>query len=195
MSTGSPRQLWLLPVLLITVIATALGALVARSLYEEQPRPPAAPIVPSPSSVPPSEQPGPVDVQGTADATAHPLFTTLEPLLQGYFDAINAKDYAAWAEVVTADRIKKTDEATFQRDFRTTRDGSIVIYRIETGGDGTARVLLHFTSTQDPNDGPPEFKVACIQWNVVWSFAREKNEWKLAGGSVSATPRHEACPA
>jgi hypothetical protein len=193
-STGSPRQLWLLPVLLITVIATALGALVARSLYEEQPRQPAAAIVTSPASVPPSEQPGPVDVQGTADATTHPLYNTLQPLLQRYFDAINAKDYEAWAATVTTDRRETQPEEKWLSDYRSTRDGSIVIYRIETGGDSTARVLLHFTSTQDPNDAPPEFKVACIQWNVVWSFAREKAEWKLTSGSASATPRHEACP-
>lgn len=180
--------------LLITVIATALGALVARSVYAEQP--PATPtaILPSSESVPPDEQPGPVDVQGTTDATSHPLYNTLRPLLQRYFEAINAKDYAAWATTVTSDRRETQPEERWQSDYRSTRDGSIIIYRIEASGDGTARVLLHFTSTQDPDDAPPEFKVPCIQWNVVWSFAREKSEWKLASGSTSATPRHEACP-
>jgi hypothetical protein len=180
-------------VLLITVIATALGALVARSLYEEPPRPPASPIVPSPSSVPPSEQPGPVDVQGTADATAHPLFTTLQPLLQRYFDAINAKEYESWKEVVSADRIKETDEATFQRDYRTTRDGNIVIYRIEARGDGNALVMLQFTSTQDRADAPPNFPETCIRWNLVWPFTEQKGVWKLAAGTTSASPQYEKC--
>jgi hypothetical protein len=103
-STRSPRQLWLLPVLLITVIATALGALVARSLYTDQSRLPPAPIESSPSSVPPGEQPGPADVQGLLDATAHPLYNTVHDLLQRYFDAINRKDYAAWSGTVTAAR-------------------------------------------------------------------------------------------
>jgi hypothetical protein len=192
-STGSPRQLWLLPVLLITVIATALGALVARSVYDDpQPQTPAA-VEPSPSSVPPSEQPGPTEVRGTADATTHPLYNTLRPLLQQYFDAINEKDYARWAETVTKERLDKQDEETWQNDYRTTSDGSIVMYRIETNGDGTASVLLQFTSTQDPNDAPPELAAPCIHWNVVWAFAKERDTWKLSAGSTSASPQHEPC--
>jgi hypothetical protein len=192
-STGSPRQLWLLPVLLITVIATALGALVARSLYADQPEPPPPAVEPSPSSVPPSEQPGPADVKGRADATAHPLYRTLQPLLQRYFDAINAKDYAAWATTVTAKRRADQPVDAWMEDYRTSSDGSIVIYRIEASGDATARVLLQFTSTQDPAHAPAELPADCIHWNVVWPFAKEKGEWKLASGSTSASAQHEAC--
>ncbi|TDV40461.1 hypothetical protein [Actinophytocola oryzae] len=190
----SPRQLWLLPVLLITVIATALGALVARSLYADQtPAPPVA-IEPSQPSVQPGEQPGPTEVQGTTDATTHPLYTTLQPLLQRYFDAINAKDYAAWTQTVTTTRQHDQDEADWQRDYRTTRDGSIVIHRIEAGGGGTASVLLQFTSTQDLADAPLELPATCIQWYVVWAFAKQKDEWRLAAGSTSASPQHDQCP-
>lgn len=195
MSTGSPRQLWLLPVLLITVIATALGALVARSLYADQPPQTPSAIEPSPSSVPRDEQPGSSEVKGTTDAVAHPLYGTVRGLLQQYFTAINAKDYPAWSGTVTADRRKTQPEKVWQNDYKTTRDGSIVVYRIETAGGGdTARVLLHFTSTQDPADAPPEQRVDCIDWNVVWSFAVEKGEWKLASGSTSAFPQTAPCP-
>jgi hypothetical protein len=180
-------------VLLITVIATALGALVARSLYADQPPPPPAAVEPSPSAVPPSEQPGPADVQGTADATSHPLYKTLQPLLQRNFDAINAKDYAAWAATVTAARQEAQPKDKWDIDYKTTRDGSIVIYRIEAGGDATARVLLQFTSTQSLEQAPEELPAECIHWNVVWAFAKQKGEWKLAAGSTSASPQHEAC--
>jgi hypothetical protein len=192
-STGSPRQLWLLPVLLITVIATALGALVARSLYADQP--PALPtaVEPSASSVPPSEQPGSPEVKGTADATTQPLYSTLQPLLQKHFDAINAKDYDAWTQTVTTDRIRTASADKWNADYRTTKDGSIVIYRIEMTGDKTARVLLKFTSTQDLLNAPPELPAECIHWNVVLPFAKEDGEWKLATGSASATPEHEPC--
>jgi len=196
-STGSPRQLWLLPALLITVIATALGALVARSVYADQPQSPAA-IQPSPSSSPPvprAEQPGSAEVKGTTDAVAHPLYVTVDKLLQQYFNAINAKDYAAWSTTVTAARRKIQVEDDWRRDYKSTRDGSIVVYRIETdaGGD-TARVLLHFTSTQDPADAPPELPVDCIDWNVVWPFAMDHGEWRLANGATSAFPQTAACP-
>lgn len=194
MSTGSPRQLWLVPVLLITVIATALGALVARSLYADQP--PALPtaVEPSASSVPPSEQPGSSEVKGTADATTHPLYNTLQPLLQRYFNAINEKDYEAWTQTVTAQRVTdQRGEGKWQEAYGTTRDGSIVMYRIEVTGDETARVLLQFTSTQTVANAPEELPAECIHWNVVWGFEKERGEWRLAAGSTSATPQHEAC--
>lgn len=180
--------------LLITVIATALGALVARSLYADHaPLPPAA-IEPSPTSVPPSEQPGSPKVEGTVDATAHPLYSTLHGLLQRFFDAINTKDYAAWAATVTEQRQEDQPEKAWQDAYKTTRDGSIVVYRIETGEDDTARALLRFTSIQDPANAPPELHAPCIQWNVVWFFAKENGEWKLASGATSALPQHETCP-
>jgi hypothetical protein len=193
-STRSPRQLWLLPVLLITVIATALGALVARGLYTDpDPQTPAA-VEPSPSSVPLSDQPGSPEVQGTADATTHPLYNRLRPLLQKYFDAINKKDYTSWAETVTDERRTKTPEDRWRTDYSTTRDGSIIVYRIETGAEETVRVLVQFTSTQDAQNAPEDLKVPCIHWNVVWPFAKEKGEWRLAQGSSSQSQRTPCTP-
>jgi hypothetical protein len=182
-------------VLLITVIATALGALVARGVYTDPPPVPPPVVQPSPSAVPPEDQPGPADVQGTADATAHPLYRTLQPLLQTYFDAINEKDYARWTGTVTDERRAQQSEDKWRADYRTTRDGSIVIYRIEARGDGAARVLVQFTSTQVAEDAPPELPAACIHWNVVWAVAMDGGQWKLAAGTSSATPKHEECSA
>lgn len=194
MSTGSPRQLWLLPVLLITVIATALGGLLARDLYSEPPAdPPPTVVATSPSPKPSGEQPGPATVRGTADAVAHPLFGTLQPLLQTYFKAINDKDYERWSSVVTYERQTNQPEQTWQQEFRTTKDGNIVMHRIEARGDGSARVLLTFTSTQDVADAPQELPRPCIHWNVVWAFSTEDGSWKLAAGPASATPQHEPC--
>lgn len=193
MTSGSPRQLWLLPVLLITVIATALGALVARDLYADpEPLPPAV-VQPSPSSVPPSEQPGPAEVQATSDALGHPLYIPLKGLLQSYFDAINTKDYDRWVKTVTRQRQATQPKEVWDKDYRSTTDGSIVMYRIEASGDGTARVLLQFTSVQDVNDAPPELPERCIHWNVVWAFSSERDGWKLSAGATSSSPQHEAC--
>jgi len=184
---------WLLPVLLITVIATALGALVARSVYADQASLPPPAIEPSLSSVPPSEQPGSPEVKGTADATTHPLYKTLQPLLQNYFNAINAKDYASWADTVTAERRNAQPEEKWKQNYSTTRDGTIVIYRIEVNEDGAARVLMQFTSIQNVKYAPPEMPEKCIHWNVVWPFEKERGEWRLAAGGTSASPPKSKC--
>jgi hypothetical protein len=193
-STGSPRQLWLLPVLLITVIATALGGLLARDLYSEPSSPsPTTVVVTSPSAGPPEEQPGPATVRGTVDAVAHPLYETLRELLQTYFEAVNTKDYARWSSVVTYERQRRQPEQMWQNEYGTTKDGNIVMHRVEARGDGTARVLLTFTSTQAIDDAPEELPEPCIHWNVVWAFSTEDGDWKLTTGLTSVTPQHEAC--
>jgi hypothetical protein len=188
-----PRQLWLLPVLLITVIATAVGALLTRTLYEDPgPTPPSAVLLPQ-TSLPPSQQPGPATVAGSQDAVAHPLYETVRELLQRYFDAINSRDYAAWQRTVIRQRIDMTPEKKWRADYQTTQDGSVMIYRIELGEQDTARVLMTFTSTQDLANAPKELPAGCIHWNVVFPLVQERDGWKLDSSPASASPQHEAC--
>jgi hypothetical protein len=184
----------LLPVLLITVIATALGGLFARDLYD--PAPPSVPaaVQPPPTDVPLHEQPGSPEVGGTTEAAAHPLYGVLRPVLQAIFDAINAKDFQAWAKHVTQERLDTTPEKDWQNDYESSRDGSILVYRIEASGDGTAKVLMRFVSTQDPEKAPPTMPSKCIEWNVVWAFERSDGQWRLSGGISGKTPNLAPCP-
>ena len=84
-------------------------------------------------------------------------------------------------------------EEQWLRDYRSTRDGSVVIYRIETGAAGTARVLLSFVSTQDVTDAPPELPVSCIRWHVVFSMTVENGAWRVDTGTTGSSPQHAAC--
>lgn len=193
MAPDRGRQLWLLPVLLITVIATAIGGLVARTLYEERESGEPDVVLPTETSVPPEEQPGPRVVRGTQDATAHPLYEPVRSVLQRYFDAINDGDYAAWTTTVTRNRVDLQPREAWERSYRSTKDGSVVVHRIELVGDGEARVLMTFTSVQDPADAPQELRVPCINWNVVFPLVRVDAGWKIDSGTTAASPQHEAC--
>lgn len=194
MPSDRPRQLWLLPVVLITVIATAVGGLLARTWYEDPGPATPDPVVPSSTSLPPGEQPGSKDVRGTPDATVHPLYQTVRGLLQRYFDAINERDYVAWQSTVISERVERQPEEKWRADYKSTEDGSIVIFRIEQGDEDTARVLMTFTSVQDPADAPQELPVECIHWNVVFPLILEEDDWKLDASPASAAPQHEPCP-
>jgi hypothetical protein len=187
------RQLWLVPVLLVTVIATAVGGLLARDLYREPERAEPRVVLPTQTSVPPEEQPGSKTVGGTLDATAHPLFNPARETLQTYFDAINSGDYGLWTTVVTDSRIRTQPEEKWQTSYQSTQDGSIVIHRIELAEEDTARVLLKFTSVQDPKDAPPELPVRCIRWRVVFPLVEEDTGWKIDSGPTTVSPQHEAC--
>ncbi|WP_436495512.1 hypothetical protein [Actinokineospora sp. HUAS TT18] len=194
MAEGSMRQQWVWPAVLVAVVLTAAASLLARELYaDERAEAPPSAVLPSEGSLPVSEQPGHRDVRGTQDAIQHPMYETVRQLLQTYFDAINGKNYARWQTTVTADRIKNMPESTWRASYRSTLDGSIVVYRIDTGPADSARVMLRFISKQDVADAPLELPVGCIRWSVIFPMVVEDDVWKLAGGPTGATPQHEAC--
>ncbi|EWC61445.1 hypothetical protein UO65_3298 [Actinokineospora spheciospongiae] len=189
-------QRWVLPVVLVAVVLTAVAGLLAREFYLDpvtRTSPPASAVVPTESAVPAAAQPGPRDVRGTADAVGHPLYETTRQLLQTHFDAINGKNYDRWKTTVTDDRVKAMPEPDWQRNYATTTDGTIVVYRIETGPPNTARVLLTFVSKQDPADAPPELPVDCIRWSVVYPLILTGGQWRLDMTATGASPQHDPC--
>ncbi len=179
--------------LLLAVIATAVGGLLARQMYEEPPAAAPSAVQPSPSAVPEVEQPGSTTVDGTPEAVSHPVYEDIRAVLQTNFDAINAKDYDLWRQVVTEERVETMNREKWLMDFGTSQDGTIVIYRIELRGEAEAVVLLKFTSVQAPDKAPPELPVKCILWNVVYPMVKENGDWKLAPGKTSSAPLLEAC--
>lgn len=182
---------WVLPVVLVAMIATAVGALVARQIYAEPETSPSV-VLPSDHPLPPNEQPGDTTVAGTSDATEHPLYETVRQLLQTYFDAINDRRYEQWRTVVTRN-LGKIPEEKWRADYRSSKDGSIVVRRIETGPPNTARVLVSFTSVQDLEHAPYELPAECIHWRLVLPFTVEDGTWKLDTGMTNVASQHEAC--
>lgn len=181
--------------LLLAVIATAVGGLLARQAYEEPPATVPSAVQPSPTSFPKEEQPGSTTVEGTQEAVSHPVYEDIRSVLQTNFDAINAKDYDLWRRVVTEERVATMNREKWLMDFGTSRDGTIVIYRIELRGEAEAVVLLKFTSTQAKENAPDMLPAECIHWNVVYPMVKEDGEWKLGTGKTSSAPLHEACAA
>ncbi|WP_018683051.1 hypothetical protein [Actinokineospora enzanensis] len=193
---GQERQRWLLPAILVAVVIAAAAAMVARELYAaaaDKGQATSTAILPSQNVLPESARPGPRDVRATQDAIQHPLYEAVRQLLQTHFDAINGKNYARWRTTVTDARAKDLPEDTWRASYRTTQDGSIVVYRIETGPTNSARVLLTFVSKQDPADAPLELPAECIRWNVIFPLTLADGEWRIDAGATSASPQHDRC--
>ncbi|MDN5857583.1 MAG: hypothetical protein L0H84_03080 [Pseudonocardia sp.] len=138
----------------------------------------------SPSSVGPTAAPADPDTvqlaQGAAFAPAAPA---IQALLQRHFDAINARDFTAWAATVTPDRAGLS-AASWTQSFRSTHDSQVVISRIEPAGPDSATVSLSFTSTQDVQDAPPDLRAGRICWQSTWPVVNLS-----AGGRIGAPPR------
>jgi hypothetical protein len=191
----SSPQRWLLPVLIVIISLMVGGGLLARELYRQPDAEPAAVLaLPTTTARPPEQQPGPSVVELTPDAEAHPQHENVQQLLQTYFDAINSRDYAKWELTVTRARILAKPPSAWLQDYRTTKDGSILIYRIDALTDRELQVLVGFTSTQDPQDAPAELPgTSCVQWRLILPITQEQGRWKVDIVSGYTAPEVAAC--
>jgi hypothetical protein len=180
-----PNRWWFAPVIGLVVLFTAAAGLTARSIYRHPVTAGTAQHTVASTgatAIPANAEPGPTQVVLKADAGAYPLATDVQKLLQTLFDAINNKQYGTWRSVVTYSRRAQTSEQQWLRDYQSSADGSIEVYRIDTAAQNGLRVLLTFTSTQDPANAP-DLKSRCVRWQAVFSLRNEGGDWKLDSGS------------
>jgi hypothetical protein len=179
----------------VVVVATAVAALLVHGVYQRSAA--AAPLVVSTgsSSVPRSAEPGSSVVTVTPDVLRFSGHTEVQQLFQTYFSAINAKRYDQWLSVVTPDLADEEPQAQFLSGYKSTRDGSILVYRVDSAPRNGLRVLLSFHSVQDVADAPPKFPFACVAWQVVspLSWDPDDNQWKIDAGATGAAPQGKAC--
>jgi hypothetical protein len=190
------RQRWLVPVLVVVLSLTVGGGLLARELYQRPELKSADSVAMAPpTSVEPDDQPGPGTVQVTDDVAHHPQDEAVRPVIQAYFDAINNRNYAAWKTTVSIQRVQQKPSAeAWANDFRSTKDGSILIDRIEPAPHGSLRVLLAFNSTQSVQDAPANFQKGCIHWRLVLPMIFQNGGFKIdTVDNTSRTPESEVC--
>jgi hypothetical protein len=188
---------WIAPVLGLVVVLVAVAALIAHSLYHQQATPGAGPAVAPPSqvSVPGSAQPGPTTVAFAPDFAAYPQQGQLLKVLQTYFNAINDKRYDEWLSVVTPTFAAEQPKDQFLAGYRSTRDGSMFVYRVDPAPENGLLVLVAFTSTQDQADAPAAFPYKCIHWQVVLPVAWDANhkQWQIDAGIAKSSPQGQRC--
>lgn len=181
--------------MLIVVVSLMVGGgLIARELYRQPERTPAQ-VIGLPSStgaLPLAEQPGPTTVELTPDAAAHPQHEVVRTLIQQYFDSINERNYDAWKNTVTRARVQAKPPAVWKSDYQTTKDGSILVYRIDSAPKGDLRVVLAFTSTQHPSAAPPDMPEGCLRWNLVLPLTQEGGRLRI--DAVPGAPMSEHAP-
>lgn len=184
----------------VVLVLTAVGGLVARSIYQPAANagtPPVAAAPPptaGPTSGPPVRQPGSPRVQLSVDAAASPYGQTVQSLLQIYVNAINDRNYQEWESVVTPTFIQENPQKEWVDGYLSSSDGSMYVYRIDVAPGGL-RVLTTFTSVQDLAQAPPFAKFRCINWSKVFPVVNSKSGWRIdASGLNTPHPPATQCP-
>ncbi|MFD4670156.1 hypothetical protein ACFWNN_10505 [Lentzea sp. NPDC058450] len=189
---GSLASRWLVPAVVVITGAAVAAGMVGRALYLRPAEAAGSPAVPSSSVVGPL--PGSAEVRLSPDSFTHPDRTAVQRVLQAYFDSINTLDFPGWRSVVSAKRVSTQREETWIAAYESTRDGGMVVQRIESDVLGRRlRVLISFVSTQDVAKAPPAFPEKCIRWRVVYVMTWEGGALKVDDAPESRTPQMEKC--
>jgi hypothetical protein len=181
----------LLPIFVVVLSLTVGGGLLAREFYRFSGHEPGF-VAPS-SSATPTRQPGSMTVELSRDSAAHPQEETIRQLIQTYFDAINTRNYERWKTTVTKQRIQARPADMWAREYQSTKDGSVLVYRIETLSERQLQVFIGFTSTQSISAAPPDMPEPCIRWRLIWPIAQEGDAWKLDTVPTGTVPEHAKC--
>ncbi len=204
---GRGRRLWealgvsarvLLPVVLLVMASAAGAGVIARDAYKRQTPPPVEQVVDAasgaPTSLAPSEQPGDSKVLLTTDVSKHPDGARVVELLQKHFDSINARNFQDWVTTVTEQRRALTPgESAWRKPYETTRDGTILVHRLEAVGPQRLKAMITFTSTQDPVWGPADLRVGCVRWRVVYPLQVEDGALRVDVGTEGQSSQFEPC--
>ncbi len=197
MTTPAPssRQRWLVPVVVVVLSVTVGAGLLARELYRRPDQP--ADESTAASATPSSAGNGAPAVTGvvgmTDDAKNHPQADAVRKALETYFSAINERNYAQWQTVVSDERRRTKTAGDWKKDFRSTKDSEILVYRIERGAGQSLRVLVAFTSTQDLQDAPADMRATCLHWRLVLPMVVEEDALRIDTVDPGPSPELEKC--
>ncbi|WP_300008219.1 hypothetical protein [Pseudonocardia sp.] len=150
------------------------------------------------SAVPPLRAAPPVPAAGvgdttvllSADALTHPAHELVRSQLQLHYDAINRKDYQAWAATVVPARSGSLDQEAWLDAYGSTRDGTIRIDRIDDLEGARVLVRVRFVSTQAITDAPQDVPARRICWHSSLPMSGVPPLIELTGAGSS---RAEAC--
>ncbi|HEX3789023.1 MAG TPA: hypothetical protein VHW44_14255 [Pseudonocardiaceae bacterium] len=188
-----PNRWWLAPVIGLVVLFAAGSGLAARTIYQRAADTSVAtgastpPRTTGPSSASPAPNTG--TVQLLADASAYPQSAQVAALLQTYFDAVNNGNYGLWRKSVITKLAQQNPEASWQAGRQTTSDRQISVFRIDAAPDDELRVLVTFTSRQEPAYAPQPDPTDCTHWQNIMSLARgSSGSWLIAGSIVQHQP-------
>jgi len=126
-----------------------------------------------------------------APAADGPAALHVAAFLSRYFQAINAKDYAAYRSMYDPTSNPAQSEAGFLSGYRTTHDSGITLAKLTPSGAGGWLATVTFTSHQAPSASPAG--TACTEWRVLYVLAPAGATFVLEKEPLGYHATYQAC--
>ena len=125
-------------------------------------------------------------------AAAHPAAARVRTLLERYFAAINAHNYAAYNSLLDAQMQQKNPQSKFASGYATTRDSAETLSSIANIGGGSLAATVTFTSHQSPADSINNS--SCTAWTITLYLQPQGGSYLIGVPPPGYHSVHQDCP-
>ena len=112
-------------------------------------------------------------------------------LLDRYFTAINARDYAAYAGLLDRQRRRHETAASFRSGYGSTTDSDETLTAISDTGSGDLAASVTFTSHQKPADSLEHS--SCTRWAITLYLVRHGTGYLIETPPAGYRAYYQAC--
>jgi hypothetical protein len=161
------------------------------SIAASQAAPTSASAAPATSAPAPPTASSGTTVAVASDAADNPAATRVTALVNGYFTAIDTRDYSAFASLLDQQALQQNPESTFDSGYATTADSAETLTRISDTGAGGLAASLTFTSRQSPADSPDDSP--CDQWSITLFLVPNGTGYLIGTPPSSYQAAYQAC--
>jgi len=154
--------------------------------------PPASSTATASPSASPKKSAKPSTVAVSPSAAAHPAVVRVRTLLEHYFAAINAHNYAAYSSLLDAQMQQQNPQAKFASGYATTRDSAETLTSIANIGGGSLAATVTFTSHQSPADSINNS--SCTAWTITLYLQPQGGSYLIGVPPPGYQSVHQDCP-
>jgi len=118
---------------------------------------------------------------------------TVQQLLEHYFAAINAHDYAEYASLLDAQMRQQNSQSSFDSGYATTQDSAETLTSLTGTGGADLAATVSFTSRQNPADSI--YHMSCTVWTItLYLQPAATGGYLIAAPPPGYQPQHQSCP-
>ena len=116
----------------------------------------------------------------------------VQTLLEHYFAAINAHNYAAYSSLLDAQMRGQNSQSHFDSGYATTHDSAETLTSISGTSGGSLAATVSFTSHQSPADSINNS--SCTAWTITLYLEPQGSGYLIGAPPSGYEPSHQDCP-